>query len=266
MTEARRPLSTTLPRSSGKRRILLALVVLSGLVAAPGAVRAQLTGAPRVVDASFVLPDGAEITYAVALPAGYDTAPEMPRPLVLSLHPGGRGRHYGRTFMQQIIEPGLRRWGAIIVAPDVPDRSWATGVSSRAVRALLEHVLAAHAIDRERILVTGYSMGGRGAWFLASRHPDLFTGAIPMAGAPGSGRLDSVSSMPVLAIHSADDEVVPYDPAAKAIERLEAMGAPARLDRLDGVSHFEMGAFIEPLQAAGEWIWEQWERRAGAAK
>jgi len=239
----------------------LALLALLGLFAASGAVQAQPTSEPRTVDSSFGLPGGAEMTYGLALPAGYDEAPDTPRPLILVLHPGGRGRYYGRSFMQQIVEPGLRRWGAILVAPDVPDRNWSSDESNRAVMALLEHLLAEHAIDRARILVTGYSMGGRGTWFLAARNTDFFTGAIPMAASPASQRLEALSSMPIHAIHSADDEVVAYEPAAEAIRRLEAMGGTVRLTRLAGVGHYEMGGFIGPLQEAGEWMWAEWERR-----
>ncbi|MQA89171.1 MAG: hypothetical protein GEU90_02880 [Gemmatimonas sp.] len=266
MGEAARHFQSTVLRPRWRRRAMLALLALPGIVAAPVAARAQLTSPPRTLDASFAVPGGPEMTYGIALPAGYDEAPDTPRPLVLALHPGGRGRYYGRSFMQQVIEPGLRSWGAIFVAPDVPDRNWATDASSRAVMALLEHVLAEHAVDRQRILVTGYSMGGRGTWFLATRNADFFTGAIPMAGSPGSVRLDPLSSMPLHAIHSADDEVVPYPPAAQAVERLEAMGGAVQLIRLDGVDHYDMGAYIGPLQEAAEWMWQEWERREAESR
>jgi poly(3-hydroxybutyrate) depolymerase len=254
--------STMMP-AHGKRPAAAAILALAALVGTPCGTRAeQVLDAPRIVETSYPLPDGGEITYGLALPAGYDEDPDEARPLVLALHPGGRGSYYGSSFMRQVIEPGLRSWGAIFVAPDVPDRSWATDASSRAVLALLEHVLAGHAVDRSRILVTGYSMGGRGAWYFANRNPDFFTGAIPMAGAPGNDSLDPLRSMPVHAIQSVDDEVMPYEPTEATVRRIEAMGGTVRLIRLLGVGHYQMGAYVGPLQAAGAWVWEEWERRA----
>ncbi len=243
-------------------RLALGVAVLLTPVAVLDAQQA----APRIVETSFALPDGGEMNYGVALPAGYDEGPDRPRPLVLVLHPGGRGRYYGTSFMRQMIEPGLRSWGAIFVAPDVPARSWATAESSRAVMALLEHVFSEHAVDRRRIVVTGYSMGGRGTWYLATRNADFFTGAIPMASSPGNDPLDRLSSTPVHAIHSVDDEVVPFEPAFEALQSLYAMGGTVRLIRLSGVGHYQMGAYIGPLQQAGEWMWEEWERRAAETR
>ena len=155
--------------------------------------------------------------------------------------------------MHRVVELALREWEAIIVAPDVPSRQWADQVSERAVLALLDHVMAHHAIDRDRILVTGFSMGGRGTWFFATRHADLFTGAIPMAASRGDDSLDGLGTMPVHIIHSPDDEVMPYGPAQETAELLAERGHPVRLLRVGGLGHYNMGGYIEPLQMAGEW-------------
>ena len=221
---------------------------------------AQPVAPPRVTETVFELADGGEMRYAISIPsdaAAAETA-RTPRPLVLALHPGGRSVYYGSDFMQQVVELALREWEAIIVAPDVPSRRWADQVSERAVLALLDHVMAHRAIDRDRILVTGFSMGGRGTWFFATRHADLFTGAIPMAASRGSDSLDGLGTMPIHIIHSPDDEVVPYGPAEETAELLAERGHPVRLIRVGGLGHYNMGGYIEPLRMAGEWMKEQW--------
>ncbi len=93
---------------------------------------AQTRAAPRVTETVFELASGEEMTYAISLPAGYDGNSDDPRPLILALHPGGRARYYGSDFMRRIVDPALRGWGAVIVAPDVPTRSWATEGSEQA--------------------------------------------------------------------------------------------------------------------------------------
>jgi predicted peptidase len=219
-----------------------------------GPAHAQTSPPPAVVETTLNLSDGTTLRYGIAAPVG--EAGE-PRPLVLVLHPGGRGEFYGSSFMQSIVEPALRSWGAVMVAPDVPDRSWATDRSERAVLALVEDAVSRHRIDPTRVLVTGFSMGGRGTWYLAARHPELFTGAIVMAGSAGEADLAAVS-IPVYLIHSPDDEVVPFAAAEEAYGALTARGQPVELRVLPGYSHFMMGAYVPALRLAGSWMLDRW--------
>ena len=207
------------------------------------------------------------MTYGISVPddaheAGENSGGSDPVPLVLALHPGGpRTAYYGSSFMRGIVEPALRDWNAIIIAPDAPTRSWATDESERAVLALIEQVASRYVVDRDRILVTGFSLGGGGTWFFATRHADLFAGAIPMAGPIREISMDGLGSMPVHIVHSRDDEVVPFEPAAEAAAQLEARGHSVKLTELSGVGHFSMGAYIGALRQAGDWMREQWNGR-----
>ena len=163
--------------------------------------------------------------------------------------------------MRQIFEPALRALNAVVVAPDVPTRRWTSEVSDRGVMALLEQILATYTIDRTRILVTGFSLGGRGTWFFATRHPDFFTGAIPIAGRPGDDPLDALGDMPVHIIHSRADDVVPFGPAEEAARQLEEAGGRVAFTALDRVSHYAMGGYVRALRDAGDWMIGQWSSR-----
>jgi predicted peptidase len=241
-----------------RRRPRSACVVLTWLAAVlslqVGDALAQTSAPPAVVETALALADGTTLRYGISVPAGADGEP---RPLVLVLHPGGRAEYYGSSFMQSIVEPALRSWGAVMVAPDVPDRSWATARSERAVVALLEDVMARHRIDPARILVTGFSMGGGGTWYLAARQPELFTGAIVMAGSARSADLAAVR-MPIYLIHSPDDEVVPFAGAEEAYRTLSARGHPVELRVLPGYGHYMMGAYVPALRLAGSWMLQRW--------
>jgi predicted esterase len=46
----------------------------------------------------------------------------------------------------------------------------------------IEHVAGLYPIDRDRISITGSSMGGAAVWYLISHYPDLFAGAAPFCG------------------------------------------------------------------------------------
>ena len=239
------------------------VVVLGGLGAMlnPGSeLLAQAGGRPTVEHLTFEIEGHGEMPYAVSVPAGYD--PATPHPLILALHPGGKqGSYYGSVNMRQIFEPALRALNAVVVAPDVPTRRWTSDVSDRGVMALLEQILATYTIDRTRILVTGFSLGGRGTWFFATRHPDFFTGAIPIAGRPGDDPLDALGDMPVHIIHSRADDVVPFGPAEEAARQLQEAGHPVAFTALDGVSHYAMGGYVRTLRDAGDWMLAQWAGR-----
>lgn len=229
-------------------------ILLCVLVAVGASVQAQ-SAAPTVTETALDLGDGTALRYGIAVPADGDA--DSPRPLVLVLHPGGRGEYYGSSFMQSVVEPALRSWGALVVAPDVPDRSWATARSERAVLALVERLASEHPVDRSRVLVTGYSMGGAGTWHLASRHPEVFTGAIVMAGSPRGVDLDEIR-LPVYLLHSPDDEVVSFAAAEEAYRTLSERGHPVELRVLPGITHYMMGAYVPALRLAGDWMLERW--------
>jgi predicted peptidase len=223
-----------------------------------GQAAAQAAAPPSVTETTLELEDGSVLRYAVSVPDGYDGSEDDPRPLVLVLHPGGRSVYYGSLFMQSIVEPALGSFGAVMVAPDVPDRSWATPRSETALLQLIEHAMEQHPIDPERVLVTGFSMGGRGTWFMAAGHPELFTGAIVMAGSPNGTEAQSTADVPLYLIHSPDDEVMPYAPVQEAYIERAGLDHPIELRVLPGRSHYMMGAYVPALRVAGEWILSHW--------
>ncbi len=238
--------------------ILISAAALLIGTAQPAA--AQVGGRPTVEHLTFEIEGHGEMPYAVSVPAGYD--PATPHALILALHPGGKqGSYYGSLHMRQMFEPALRALKAVVVAPDVPTRRWTSDVSDRGVMALLNRILETYNIDRARILVTGFSLGGRGTWFFATRHPDFFTGAIPIAGRPGDEPLDALGDMPVHVIHSRADDVVPFGPAEDAARQLREAGGTVAFTALDRVGHFAMGGYVRSLRDAGDWIVEQWSSR-----
>jgi predicted peptidase len=227
------------------------------LLLAVMAALAQQAAPPRIEHQAFSLPDGTSMLYALAVPRG--EAGERGRPLILALHPGGERTPYrGSTFLRGVVAPALNTLGAIIVAPDCPTRSWSDPAAEQAVLALLDRIAADHHVDRQRVLVTGFSLGGAGTWFMASRHADRFTAAIPMAGRIADPSLEGYGAIPTYIIHSRADEVVPFEPAERAARELERLGRPVRFEAVTGVGHFQMGGYVEALRRAGAWVSETW--------
>ena len=162
--------------------------------------------------------------------------------------------------MEQVVAPGLHDLGAIIVAPDCPTQSWTDPNAERAVLALVRRVMTDYSVDRRRVLITGFSLGGRGTWFMASRHADLFTAAIVMAGAPGNQPLDRLATRPTYVIHSRADDVVPFAPTDAAVRDLRRLGRDIEFEAIDGVGHFDMWTYVDSLSRAGQWVVERWNQ------
>jgi predicted peptidase len=230
---------------------ILALVVAA--VVAQAAV-------PKYEQRTVRMPDGAPVRYGLAVPGDYKAG--SPRPLVVALHPGGGGTpFYGDQYLRSIFLPGLRDLGAIAIAPDVVTRAWTDPPSEQAVLSLVRRTLDEFSIDRRRVVVVGFSLGGSGAWFLSSRHPDLFTAAIVMAGRT-SEPVEGLAKVPTYVIHSRDDQVVPFDQAEQRARALEQMRRPVRFDALAGIGHYEMGGYVAALQNGGRWVRERWEGKS----
>lgn len=242
-------------------RIAFGATLVAGLLLLAATPLAAQGGRPSMEHLVFTIDGHGEMPYAISLPDGYD--PDgAPRPLVLALHPGGiTGAYYGSRNLQTIFEPALRGLGAVMVAPDVPTRRWNSEVADQGVMALLMQVVDNYNIDRARVLVTGFSLGGAGTWFFAGQHADFFTGAIPIAGRANDLDPDAFGDMPIHIIHSRVDEVVPFEPAEAAFHQLDAAGHPVAFTPLEGVGHFNMGSYVPSLQAAGDWMVAQWDAR-----
>jgi predicted peptidase len=159
---------------------------------------------------SLSLPQADEpaVRYAISIPRNY--SPSKPVPLILALHfgvGGGDAAGAGGEMVQILIGPALGELGAVIVAPDSVRGDWSSSENEKAVKALLDMVLASYSIDKKKIVVTGFSMGGTGSWHFVETFPERFSAAIPVAGRPPASA--SEWRLPVLAIHSRDDQLVP---------------------------------------------------------
>jgi len=204
------------------------------------------------------IPGAGRVTYAVSVPDGYNA--KTPAPLVLVLHPGGpRGPYYGAGFAQGIAEPALRHLKPIMIAPDCTERAWSDAACDKAAMALVADAFKAYNIDRKRVLVVGFSMGGRGTWHMAANHADVFTAAIPMAASSRGMALDRLGRQPTYVIHSRIDEVVPFEPAEETAQELRKLKREVEFEAIDDLTHFDMISYVDALHRASRWVAERWK-------
>ncbi len=223
------------------------------------------------------------LTYGTLVPKS--PPPDGGYPIVVGLHYGttqepGLSPYFGLGYVGQLVFPALEALGAVIVAPDAPEFSWAHPGSEAAVLAVVAQVKKDHKIDPRRSLVTGFSMGGSGAWYLGATHPELFRASIPMAALPvttpvrtraeaqaarksldaGTDWATPLLRVPLYVIHSRADETVPIEPLEKAVQTLKGRGADITTAFIDDVPHHLVPGFVDALEAATPWIRNVWDR------
>ncbi len=164
--------------------VILAFVLVTSAWGAEPSVAEKLgVGTPGIHEIITEREGKVVSRVTISIPEGYSA--QKSSPLVVVLHWGGEVTpFYGRILLELVVEPALRDLNAIFVAPDSVGGDWTTPANEESVLLLLDDLAASYNIDEERILLTGYSMGGGGTWYLAARHPDKFSAAIPMTAGP----------------------------------------------------------------------------------
>lgn len=169
------------------------------------------------------------LTYLLHLPSDYNASKRWP--LIFFLHGSGeRGsdiddvRRYG-------LPKKLETWTDcpfIVVSPQCPaDFRWSFLLND--LDALLDDVMARYAVDERRVYLTGMSMGGEGAWFLAALRPDRFAALVPVCGRSSPAVAARLRDMPTWVFHGAKDDVVLLHESERMVTALRELGNDARL-------------------------------------
>jgi predicted esterase len=141
-----------------------------------------------------------------------------------------------------------------MAAPDRLGDSWANPENETRVLRLLDCIRDTYAIDEKRTILTGYSLGGIGTWYIASRNQDLFSCAVPISAEVHPSALEEQWRIPVHVIHGRSDELFPVSLVEDAVRALKDRGADVTLSLVDGVTHFDTGGFVPALREVLPWI------------
>ncbi len=162
-------------------------------------------------------------SYRIELPEG--AAPQAGQPAVMFFH--GWGGTAAQTLSNRgMVESFLSR-GWAVIAPEGLGREGASGGSwafhpdrpgardeGDFAREVLADAAAVHAIDRERVMLSGFSIGGSLTWYLACDDPGLAAAYAPVAGAfwrPHPGMEACAGPVRLLHTHGWRDETVPLE-------------------------------------------------------
>ncbi len=85
---------------------------------------------------------------------------------------------------------------------------------------LIESLIKEKNIDRDRVYISGLSMGGYGTFDLVSHRPDLFAAAAPICGGADLELLNNAVGVPFWIFHGDSDKVVPVQKSRNAFKFL----------------------------------------------
>lgn len=191
--------------------------------------------------------DNADHPYRLYLPSAYDGKQAVP--LLVALHGtgGDQNKYFDHpTYGDGIYKREAEQRGIAILCPSEGDplgrpTEW-RGVGELHVLRALEDVCRDFKVDRDRIVLTGQSMGGTGTTYLCCRYPDLFAAGIPLASTYGHlTLLENLRHVPTFYVQGAEDwPIYAQDGPIRIINRLEQLGYDARLWMVPDVGHNTM--------------------------
>ena len=223
---------------------------LVGFVCATAGLAAQpVPRAPATV--TFLSSaDGSQQPYALYLPRSF--RPDVRHPLVISLHgedvpaqvnlfqlfgmrPPSGGPGFGDLGSMPFPDVDF-----IVACPLARGAMGYQGIAEQDVYDVLADVERRYPVDEDRVYLTGISMGGGGALWLALTRPDVWAAVAPLCAAtvPGSEELaPNAGNLPIRLFHGEADAVVPAQSSRAWQKRLLDAGAPADYFESAGARH-----------------------------
>jgi len=150
--------------------------------------------------------------YYVYKPEGYiDEGPEYP--LLIFLH--GWSPDLGIEPLKSVLVNGppklieANRWNPkfpfLVVTPQLKASYWPTWK----IHSFIEYLMEKYQVNRERIYLTGLSLGGGGCWYYAGEYEDNYLAAMVPISASGAPHLvENLSKIPIWAFHGGMDNTV----------------------------------------------------------
>ncbi len=226
---------------------------------------AERTGCFRRAFRSAV--DGTLQPYAVRVPAGYDPKAGKKYPLIVYLHGSASDETNlaGVDYLSEgdCIEAAPRGRG--------PSNGYARDHAQEDIEEVIAAVAASYPIDRSRIVLTGFSMGGYGVYRTQYEHPERYRGLAVFSGLPvlddvfyegdtSAARVDfrdgsalaKFKGMPMFVFHGRQDRNCPFAATVDFVGKLEKAGARVELVTEDCAGHQRPGP--ETIARYHEWL------------
>ncbi|HEY4197631.1 MAG TPA: prolyl oligopeptidase family serine peptidase [Mucilaginibacter sp.] len=161
-----------------------------------------------------------------------------------------------------ILVPQCARQDVWVKFPHFPESLQTTALptpSARATLAELDLLIKQLPIDKKRIYITGYSMGGEGTFDFLTRRPDLFAAAIPICSVSDTSKANLIYQIPIWAFHGDQDDVNNVKYSRLMIDALKKYKGTPIYTEYPGIKHNSWTkAYNEP--GLFDWLFSQKRR------
>lgn len=173
-------------------------------------------------------PSTNHVNYVLYVPSG-GTAPASGWPLILFLH-GSEQRGDDPSLLQDLaifsFADEQRQFPFVALVPQCPPgQHW----SPLVLKQLLDAVEASVPVDRTRVYLTGFSLGGYGTWQTAAALPGTFAAIAPLCGMSDLPDVPSLVGIPTWVFHGAQDRNIPVTESLRMVSALREAGGEPRM-------------------------------------
>ena len=134
------------------------------------------------------------------------------RPLLISCHGMNQDANYQKGMLA--IESVADTAKFLTVFPEGIDKSWDISGDRdiNFIKALIDKMVTQYQIDRNRVYLSGFSMGGMFTYHAMNKIPDIITAFAPISGYPmwGTTANSNVRPIPIIHTHGTADDVVSF--------------------------------------------------------
>lgn len=145
---------------------------------------------------------------------------------------------------------------AYILAPQCPENNY---WDAESLHALIQKIIEENAIDKNRIYLTGLSMGAWGAWNLAFAHPETFAALVPICGFVDRVPMIEnckIAAIPTQIFHGLLDDVVDANYSITIYKKLKICSTDIQLTLFDDANH-DSWTRVYDNAAIYDWMFKQ---------
>lgn len=200
--------------------------------------------------------------YLTYLPEKYNLDSTLRWPLIIYLHGGSdRGTNLNKLYSSGIPDQIYRgrSFPFIVIAPQCPlNLRWET---DNWFETLFKEISEKYRIDTNRIYLTGFSLGGSGTWYIATKYPRRFAAIAPMTGFTShnefiSRNVGKLKDMPIWAFHGKMDMTVPYEETERIVKKLQKRNKDLKFTSEPTIGHW-IHWTVYPNQDLYDWFLTQ---------
>ncbi|MFD2969494.1 carboxylesterase family protein [Sphingobacterium bambusae] len=180
--------------------------------------------------------DEKSLPYRLLKPKNYDSTKSYP--VIIAFHNSSRIGNDNEKQLEHLSKIWIRedvydRYSAYVIVPQFKERSStylkADDGSLRSVPFndihmvlnLLDDFQRRYNVDKSRIYLIGYSMGGSTAQNILNLAPDKFAAIVSVAAVPDFSNIHSLKRKSVFLIHGKMDAVNPYEGSEELFQKLK---------------------------------------------